>query len=245
MIEVWIDGSCYPVNPGGTACVGYVIKKGEITVAKGSKIIGRGKGITNTVAEYNAFICALKEIKRRQLDSEEILIRSNSKLLLDHMRGSWNVKTESVFPLYREARQLTTNLKFNIKWISRELNKEVNELSRLAFKNCNDANILQQSTQLEKRSERDLCTFPSFLSDNEVKKESSQIEQSEKVLKKYNQIERIGETENFFIDYDKSTDLFLLYGKEISENCVFKLGLKKDEFVKVFEVFQKRIKKLG
>jgi ribonuclease HI len=123
MIEVLIDGCCYPVNPGGTACTGYVIKRKGQTIAKGSKIVGKGKGMTNNVAEYKALIAVLEEIKRRRLHNEEIIIKSDSQLLVNQMNGNWKVKSQLLYPLYREAKKRAANYNLTIKWIPRELNE--------------------------------------------------------------------------------------------------------------------------
>lgn len=64
MIKVWIDGACLPRNPGGTACIGYVIENKDKTLAKRYAVIGEGHGMTNNVAEYYAFIRAMKRIKK-------------------------------------------------------------------------------------------------------------------------------------------------------------------------------------
>ena len=244
LIEVWIDGCCWPVNPGGTACTGYVIKKGGLTIAKGSKVIGEGKGMTSNVAEYHALIHVLEEIKKRQLYTEEILIRSDSNLLVNQMNGNWKVKAASIFALYREAKILAADLNLKIKWVPRELNEEADAMSRVAFKNWTAKNYDQIDSQSEKKLNSDLRTFPNFLTEGETKLESNRLEEMVKGFKKWNPKERIGETENFYIDLDKSEDLILLYGKEISDDCSFKLGIRKDEIDSIIELLSKGKKHL-
>ncbi len=232
MIELWIDGSCFLVNHLRIASVGFIIKKGEMTIAKSSKIVGKGKKMTNNIAEYNAFIYALREIKRRQLDTEEILVRSNSRLLVDQIRGSWKAKTAAIFPLYREARQIAINLKLKIKWISKEMNIEANEIAYIAVKNWTENNCdLKDSYKDEK------TTFSCISTDEKNKQQNNLLKENRNGFKKYKEIERIGETENFLIDYDATFELFLLYGKEISSDCPFKLGFKKNEMDSLFEIF--------
>ena len=232
MIELWIDGSYFILNQEKIASAGLIIKKGEITIAKSSKITGKGKEMNNNIAEYNAFIYALREIKRRQLDTEEILIRSNSRLLVDQMNGSWKAKTETIFPLYREARQIAINLKLKIKWISKEVNIEANEMARLALKNWIENNC---DPKYLKKDEK--VTFSCISKDDINKEENYQLKETRNSFKKYTEIERIGETENIFIDYDATLELFLLYGKEISGDCPFKIGLKRNELERIIELF--------
>ena len=133
MIEVWIDGLCEPVNPGGTACTGYVIKAKSETIALSSKVIGTGEGMTNNVAEYTALIYALQEIRKLKLDQEKILIRSDSKLLVEQMNGNWKVKAPLIIPLYHKAKGYAAGLDITIQWIPREENKEADQLTRLAY----------------------------------------------------------------------------------------------------------------
>jgi ribonuclease HI len=237
MIEVWIDGCCYPVNPGGTACAGYVIKKKGLTIAKGSKIIGKGKGMTNNVAEYQALITALQEIKKRQLYTEEITIKSDSTLLVNQMNGNWKVKSQLLYPLYREAKKLVAKYDLKIKWIPRELNEEADEMSRVAFKTHILKDNSQKDEQLEKEAIKDLFTFQSFSIEEQAKENNKSKESiSSKEQSKTN---RMGETENLIVDSDPSQEMLLLYGKEISDDIPFKLGIKKEEITTVIELLSK------
>lgn len=55
-LEVFIDGCCEPVNPGGTAAYGVVVKcEGKVLFSEG-KIVGSGNGISNNVAEYSGLL---------------------------------------------------------------------------------------------------------------------------------------------------------------------------------------------
>lgn len=132
-IDLWIDGLCEPLNPGGTACIGYVIKRSGVVIAEGSYVVGKGAGMTNNVAEYTALIFALKEIKRLRLENELIKIRSDSQLLVNQMNRKWAVKAPLIVPLYKLANELATGLNYRIEWIPREENKEADKLTRLAY----------------------------------------------------------------------------------------------------------------
>ena len=102
-VEVWIDGCCEPINPGGTACTGYVIRKDGEIVARAYGYVGKGKGMTSNVAEYQALIRALKRIRREELEHEKILVRSDSKLVVNQMKGNWKVKAPLIIPLCARA----------------------------------------------------------------------------------------------------------------------------------------------
>lgn len=81
MIEVWIDGLCEPINPGGVACFGYVIKRSGSEIETGSGVVGTGPDMTNNVAEYTALIRALEKIRQLGLGKESVVVRSDSKLV--------------------------------------------------------------------------------------------------------------------------------------------------------------------
>ena len=134
MIEVWTDGLCEPINPGGTCCIGYVIKRDGRTIDKGSELIGRGKDMTNNVAEYSALIRALEKIRRLGLEQEKIVARSDSSLLVSQMKGEWKVKKPRIRPLYEKAKELAHGIDITFEWIPREENREADKLSRLACK---------------------------------------------------------------------------------------------------------------
>lgn len=132
-IDVWIDGLCGPVNPGGTACIGYVIKNGGVTIVEGAYVVGKGVEMTNNVAEYTALIYALKEIKRLGLENKFLTIRSDSQLLVNQMNRKWAVKAPLIVSLYKLAKDLVNRLHYRVEWIPREENEEADRLTRLAY----------------------------------------------------------------------------------------------------------------
>ncbi len=133
MIEVWTDGLCEPINPGGTGCAGYLIKKNGKVVEQGSESLGASKDMTNNVAEYSALIRALQVIKKLGLDKEKILLRSDSKLLVSQMKGKWKVRGTRIVPLHSKAAELTKGLDIAFQWIPREENEEADRLCRVAY----------------------------------------------------------------------------------------------------------------
>jgi ribonuclease HI len=132
MIEVYIDGLCGSVNPNGIASFGYVIKRGQVALDAGYGIIGKGKGMTNNVAEYNALIQALEKIKQLKLDNERIVVKSDSKLVINQMKGVWKTRALLVLPLFRKAQKLVSGIDVDFEWVPREENSEADRLSRLA-----------------------------------------------------------------------------------------------------------------
>jgi ribonuclease HI len=133
MIEVWTDGLCEPINPGGTGCAGYIIKKNGKIVEKCSESLGASRDMTNNVAEYSALIRALQTVRKLGLDQEKILVRSDSKLLVSQMKGEWKVKGARIVLLHSKAAELTKGLDIDFQWIPREENEEADRLCRLAY----------------------------------------------------------------------------------------------------------------
>ena len=133
MIEVWTDGLCEPINPGGTGCAAYLIKRNGRIVEKGAVVLDVSKEMTNNVAEYSALIHALQAVRRLGLDKEKAVFRSDSKLLVSQMRGEWKVKGSRIVPLHAKAKELTRGLDIDFKWVPREENEETDGLCRLAY----------------------------------------------------------------------------------------------------------------
>jgi ribonuclease HI len=131
MIEVWTDGSYVPTER--IACIGFVIENNGATIAKKGKAVGVGKGMTSNVAEYYALIHALREIQRLKLEREEILVRSDSELLVKQMNGEYKVRALHLEPLKDEARSLIQTSRFKIVWINKEQNEEAHELAQSAY----------------------------------------------------------------------------------------------------------------
>jgi len=139
MIEVWVDGLCGPVNPGGTACFGYVIKRHGETVYKDYGVVGSGKDMTNNVGEYAALLRALEKIRSLKLDKEKIVVKADSRLVAYGMgidptigRG-WRIKAPRVVPLHAKAKRLARSMDISFQWIPREQNEEADELCRRAY----------------------------------------------------------------------------------------------------------------
>lgn len=140
MIEIYFDGACEPINPGGTASYGYLIKKDDKVVAKESKIIGSGKGMTNNVAEYTGLIEAVKVVYSLDIE-DKLMIYGDSNIVCYTIakKWGWTKKKTAWNPhrnaphlkmLLQEALSLLKNFEHEIKWIPREENQQADELSK-------------------------------------------------------------------------------------------------------------------
>ncbi|HEY2150488.1 MAG TPA: reverse transcriptase-like protein [Vicinamibacterales bacterium] len=100
MIVIYIDGGARG-NPGPA---GYGVR---VEQEDGALIEEFGDSIgtaTNNVAEYRALIAGLEWAKRN--DQVQVLVRSDSLLLVQQMRGIYKVKNAGLQPLHARARLL-------------------------------------------------------------------------------------------------------------------------------------------
>lgn len=142
MIEVWIDGLCEPVIPAHerTACLGYMIKRNGVIVDEGSEIVGAGKLVTNNVAEYTALIRALEQVRKLGLEGR-VVVRSDSRLVVNQMRGEWKVKATKMMPLYHKAVALAKDMDVVFEWVPREENTRADSLARKAYEGARRTGI--------------------------------------------------------------------------------------------------------
>lgn len=141
MIEAYFDGLCEPQNPGGTATYGYVIYKDGKAIKKGCKVIGHGKNMTNNVAEYSGMLRVAEWLKEQDIDGE-IVIKGDSQLAINQMKGMWQIKSATSKHFVPKIRKLLEGKKVNFIWIPRERNKEADMLSRVAYKRYRNAKNL-------------------------------------------------------------------------------------------------------
>src|SRR5207253_7831814 len=83
VLDIYVDGSCAPKNPGGTPVWGcFFLRNGvPVDTLAGLAAADASERATNNLAEYVAFINALKEAKRRGWDSDRIRVLTDSQLL--------------------------------------------------------------------------------------------------------------------------------------------------------------------
>jgi ribonuclease HI len=131
LIEVYFDGLCQPINPGGIACYAFVVKRNGKTIYSDYGIAGEpfSKDSTNNVAEYTALAKALEWLVASNLVSDKVVINSDSQL-----EGNYKVKGKRIIPLYKQV--LLLKAKFpdiEITWVPREKNREADRLTNIAY----------------------------------------------------------------------------------------------------------------
>jgi ribonuclease HI len=121
-----IDGGARG-NPGEAGC-GVVLDVGRHREEHALYL-----GIaTNNVAEYAALLAILE--RAHALGLEELVVRSDSQLLVEQLNGGYRVKAPHLKPLWMRARTLAAGLRrFSIVHVSREHNRRADALANRAI----------------------------------------------------------------------------------------------------------------
>ncbi len=129
-IVACIDGLAEPRNPG-TGTYGYVIYDGNRKLAEGNGLAGYD--VTSNYAEYTALVEALKKLKDLGVEGD-VLVKSDSQLLVGHMSKGWKVKGGGYVSKLKEARDLLKEFgSMTFEWVPREQNEEADILTREAY----------------------------------------------------------------------------------------------------------------
>jgi len=130
-------------NPG-TAGSGAVV----IDATTGSVIreIARFVGIaTNNVAEYIALVAGLEAAL--DIDpSAEILVRMDSKLVIEQMSGRWKIKHPDMIQLGKQVQDLVRGKSVSWQWIPREQNFRADALANKAMDDLSDSESAELTT---------------------------------------------------------------------------------------------------
>ena len=59
---------------------------------------------TNNVAEYTRIIKALEWLLANNYENEKILIRGDSRLVINQVKGKFKVKAPNIIPLYQRTK---------------------------------------------------------------------------------------------------------------------------------------------
>lgn len=139
-IVVYCDGLCEPVNPGGTACYGWVAYRGRKKLGKDCGVVCSGPKATNNIGEYTAIIRALEWLLANDYTEEEIELRSDSQLCIYQLQGRYAVRSSNLIPLHARVLDLARRFRnLSFRWVPREQNEEADKLSRKAYRKALDA----------------------------------------------------------------------------------------------------------
>ena len=130
---IFTDGACEPKNPGGVPTYGFVIYRYGTKLAEDSGLaaVPYSKDATNNVAEYVGLTKALERVLSLGLQEYEIEVKSDSRLLVNQIRGKYAVKSRRLRPYHNKLRELLSNFtKIDFHWVPREENAEADLLSK-------------------------------------------------------------------------------------------------------------------
>ena len=101
--------------------------------------LAKGIGVaTNNVAEYTAALEGLR--KAAELGADDVLLRSDSRLLIEQLSGRYRVKNPTLQRLHADVRSVAKTFKrVRYEHVRRELNKEADRLANLGVDEWLDA----------------------------------------------------------------------------------------------------------
>lgn len=110
-------------NPG-PAAYGAVVYENEKVVKEVGEAIGEA---SNNVAEYRGLIAGLKAVN--EIDKEAtILVKMDSKLVVEQMSGRWKVKHPNMLTLVKQAFASHDPKLVSYQWIPREENSHADSI---------------------------------------------------------------------------------------------------------------------
>lgn len=112
-------------NPGPAGAGAYLTTPGGEVVAEVAEGLGE---TTNNVAEYTAAIMGLERAK--ELGAREVLLRSDSQLLVNQLTGRYRVRTPHLQPLHARIRELARGFeRVTFEHVPREHNTDADRLA--------------------------------------------------------------------------------------------------------------------
>jgi ribonuclease HI len=119
-----VDGAARG-NPGAAGCGAAICDENGTVVRELSRYIGH---TTNNVAEYEGLLMGLEAIN--QMRRKNIVVQSDSQLLVRQLNGEYRVKDEKLKVLHQRAMALLRHFdSYRILHVRREFNKIADRLA--------------------------------------------------------------------------------------------------------------------
>ncbi|WP_066907235.1 bifunctional RNase H/acid phosphatase [Millisia brevis] len=132
-------------NPGTAGFGALVLDAGDVDgppLGTVNEAIGRA---TNNVAEYRALIAGLTEARR--LGATDVLVRMDSRLVVEQMAGRWQVKNADLAVLRERATTIAREFDhIDYEWIPRARNSRADALANAAMDRAEDSGAGTAST---------------------------------------------------------------------------------------------------
>lgn len=132
----WIlrfDGACKG-NPGEGGCGAVLYRvNGNLEESVLNAVSPLPGIVTNNIAEYSGLILGLKSAAKLKI--QKLLIEGDSQLIINQLKGVYQVKNANLQVLYRKTQKLLKKIpNYELNHIPRESNKMADELSNIALK---------------------------------------------------------------------------------------------------------------
>ena len=115
-------------GPAGSGVALFNAETGEL-IAEAALFIGVA---TNNVAEYRAILAGV-ELANEIDQTAELIIRMDSKLVVEQMSGRWKIKHENMAELSAQVTKALGSRKHSFEWIPREQNTKADALANEAM----------------------------------------------------------------------------------------------------------------
>ena len=128
MITAYFDGGARG-NPGPAGYGVYIVDALGNVLSEQHGSLGTA---TNNIAEYRGLIAALQWAVEH--NASPFVVKGDSQLIIEQMRGNYKVKNEGLKPLYLQARMLVMQIgDVRFDHVPREQNKDADRLSNLGM----------------------------------------------------------------------------------------------------------------
>jgi ribonuclease HI len=122
---LFFDG-CSKGNPGPAGAGAVIYDENNNEIWADSSFVGIKE--TNNVAEYSGLLLGLNEAIKRNIT--KLLVKGDSKLVIEQLKGSYKVKSPRLLPFFEKAKNLCKNFKsIKFEHVYRTDNKRADELS--------------------------------------------------------------------------------------------------------------------
>ncbi|MFH1830133.1 MAG: ribonuclease HI family protein [Pseudomonadota bacterium] len=127
-ITIYTDGAARG-NPGPAGAGAILTDEDGRVIVEVCRYLGE---MTNNQAEYRALLLAIEEAKR--IGATNVVIFSDSELVVKQIKGDYRVKNEGIKPLHEKILKLLQEIgEYTIDHVLRENNKHADRLANLAI----------------------------------------------------------------------------------------------------------------
>ena len=128
--QIFVDGASRK-NPGPAGAGIYIKNKNEIVLKDGYYLGIR----TNNQAEYLALALALFFVNKHSTPPKNLIVTSDSELMIKQMKGEYKVKNEGLKPIKKMIDLLRKNMSCIFRHVLREKNKIADKQANLGIDN--------------------------------------------------------------------------------------------------------------